>query len=136
LVRSPGQTQIGCTVTPGASIGTIIIEMPLCFGASGSVRTATQLCVATCAIVFHIFWPFTTHWSPSSTARVRNAAMSVPASDSEYATAKSTSALVMRGSQWRFCSSLPIRMIVGAADVTVSGSMGAPAPSSSSTKIH
>ena len=31
--------------------------MPLCLGASGSVRTATQLCVAMCAMVFHIFWP-------------------------------------------------------------------------------
>ena len=31
--------------------------MPLCFGASGSVRTATQLWVAMCAMVFHIFWP-------------------------------------------------------------------------------
>ena len=27
---------------PGVSIGTMIIEMPLCFGASGSVRTASQ----------------------------------------------------------------------------------------------
>jgi len=46
---------MGCTVTPGASIGTMMIEMPLCFGASGSVRTANQLCVAMWAIVFHIF---------------------------------------------------------------------------------
>ena len=29
-----------------------------------------------------------------------------------------------------------MRMIVGATEVTVSGSIGAPAPSSSSTKIH
>ncbi len=64
-------------------MGTIIIEMPLCFGASGSVRTATQLWVATCAIVFHIFCPLITHSSPSSTARVRSDAMSVPASGSE-----------------------------------------------------
>ena len=70
-------------MTPGASIGTIIIEMPLCLGASGSVRRATQLWVAMCAMVFHIFWPLITHSSPSSTARVRSAAMSVPASDSE-----------------------------------------------------
>ena len=29
-------------VMPGVSIGTMIIEMPLCFLASGSVRTASQ----------------------------------------------------------------------------------------------
>src|SRR6185295_14049917 len=42
----------------------------------------------------------------------------------------------MRGNHWRRCSSVPMRMIVGATEVTVSGSIGAPAPSSSSTKIH
>ena len=83
LVRMFDQVQSGCTVMPGGSIGTIIIEMPLCFGASGSVRTATQLWVAVCAPVFHIFWPLITHSSPSSTARVRSAARSVPASASE-----------------------------------------------------
>jgi hypothetical protein len=64
-------------------MGTIIIEMPLCFGASGSVRTAIQLWVAMCAMVFHIFWPLTTHSSPSSSACVRSDARSVPASGSE-----------------------------------------------------
>ena len=83
MVRSPGQTQIGWTLTPGASIGTIIMEMPLCVRASGSVRTASQLWVAVWAIVFHIFCPLTTHSSPSRTAWVRNDAMSVPASGSE-----------------------------------------------------
>src|SRR5881227_3652797 len=39
LVRMPDQVQSGCTVMPGRSMGTIIIEMPLCLGASGSVRT-------------------------------------------------------------------------------------------------
>jgi hypothetical protein len=46
------------------------------------------------------------------------------------------SALLMRGSQCCFCSSLPMRMIVGATDVAVSGSIGAPAVSISSMKIH
>ena len=32
----------GDSVIPGVSIGTRIIEMPLCFAASGSVRTASQ----------------------------------------------------------------------------------------------
>ena len=32
----------GWMVMPGVSIGTMITEMPLCFLASGSVRTASQ----------------------------------------------------------------------------------------------
>ena len=46
-------------------------------------HTATQLWVAVCAPVFHIFCPLMTQWSPSSTARVLSAARSVPASGSE-----------------------------------------------------
>ena len=33
---------IGVTLNPGDDVGTRIIEMPLCFGASGSVRHASQ----------------------------------------------------------------------------------------------
>ncbi len=33
---------MGATRKPGVSVGTMMIEMPLCFGASGSVRTASQ----------------------------------------------------------------------------------------------
>ena len=61
----------------------MIIEMPWCLRASGSVRTATQLWVAVCAPVFQIFWPLMTHSSPSSSARVVSAARSVPAFGSE-----------------------------------------------------
>ena len=42
----------------------------------------------------------------------------------------------MRGSHSRFCCSSPTRMIVGATEVTVNGSIGAPADSISSMKIH
>jgi hypothetical protein len=70
LVRMFDHVQRPWTVMPGVSMGTITMEMPLCFGASGSVRTATQLWLAVCAPVFHIFWPLITHSSPSSTARV------------------------------------------------------------------
>ncbi len=83
LVRMPDQVQSGCTVMPGRSMGTIIIEMPLCLGASGSVRTATQLWLAVCAPVFQIFCPLMTHSSPSRAARVLRLARSVPASGSE-----------------------------------------------------
>jgi hypothetical protein len=68
---------------PGESMGTMIMETPLCLGASGSVRTATQLWLAVCAPVFHIFCPLMTQWSPSRTAFVFRAARSVPASGSE-----------------------------------------------------
>ena len=44
--------------------------MPLCFGASGSVRTKHRHQSAWCAPEVHTFWPFTTKSSPSSTARV------------------------------------------------------------------
>ncbi len=56
--------------------------MPLCGGASGSVRTASQTQSAVSPLVVQIFWPFTTYSSPSRTARVFRAARSVPASGS------------------------------------------------------
>jgi hypothetical protein len=51
----------------------------LCFGASGSVRQASQMKSASWPPVVNTFWPFTTYSSPSSTARVRSEARSVPA---------------------------------------------------------
>ena len=66
-------------MSPGASVGTMKIEMPWCFGASGSVRAASQMCVATSASEVQIFWPLITHSSPTRTARVRSEARSVPA---------------------------------------------------------
>ena len=53
--------------------------MPLCFGASGSVRHASHTQSASWPPVVKIFWPFTTYSSPSRTARVRSDARSVPA---------------------------------------------------------
>ena len=53
--------------------------MPLCFGASGSVRTKVRMTSAWWAPEVHTFWPLTTKWSPSSTARVRRPARSLPA---------------------------------------------------------
>ena len=54
------------------------IEMPLCFGASGSVRAASQMKSANSAWLVKSFEPLMTHESPSRTARVRREARSVP----------------------------------------------------------
>ena len=43
--------------------------MPLCFGASGSVRASTKIQLARWPADVQIFWPLMTHSSPSSTAR-------------------------------------------------------------------
>ena len=45
-------------------------EMPSCFGASGSVRAMRMPNFECWASDVQIFWPFTTHSSPSRTARV------------------------------------------------------------------
>ena len=56
--------------------------MPLCLAASGSVRAMRIPNWAMWPIDVQIFWPLTTHSSPSSTALVRRAARSLPASGS------------------------------------------------------
>jgi len=57
--------------------------MPRCFGTSGSVRASRIPKSAWCAPEFHTFCPFTTHSSPSRTARVVSPARSEPAPGSE-----------------------------------------------------
>ncbi len=53
--------------------------MPLCLGASGSVRAISMPNRARWARVVHTFWPFTRHSSPSRTAMVASEATSDPA---------------------------------------------------------
>ena len=74
---------IGRTSTPGWSIGTSRKVMPLCLGASGSVRARTKIQLALWAMDVQIFWPSITHSSPSRTARVPRLARSDPAPGSE-----------------------------------------------------
>ena len=50
--------------TPGVVMSMISALMPLCFGASGSVRTKHRHQSAWCAPDVHTFWPFTTNSSP------------------------------------------------------------------------
>ncbi len=55
----------GRHTTPRVSVGMISTLMPLCLGASGSVRTNVSRKSASCAPDVHTFWPLTTKWSPS-----------------------------------------------------------------------
>ena len=57
---SPVIWRSGRTSTPGAVIGIASIEIPLWFGAAGSVRTSAMPQSAKRAYDDHTFWPFTT----------------------------------------------------------------------------
>ena len=76
---APVISTIGRTVTPGASMVQTKYEMPRCLGASGSVRAMRIPKRASWASEVQIFWPVTTHSSPSRTARVVSDARSEPA---------------------------------------------------------
>ena len=109
---------------PGNDMSRIRQEMPLCFGASGSVRTYSWHHLARCPSEVQIFWPLTTKWSPSRTARVRSEARSEPASGSDIPWHQMSSARIIRGSSVRFCASVPYCMIAGAMlfiPITLSG---------------
>ena len=69
----------GRIVTPSESVGTMKSEIPACFGASGSVRAASQMCVETAANDVQIFWPWMIQPPSTFSARVRSDARSVPA---------------------------------------------------------
>jgi hypothetical protein len=64
---------------PGRSMGQMKYEIPLCFGTSGSVRATRMPNFDRRAPLVQIFWPLTTHSSPSFTARVARLARSEPA---------------------------------------------------------
>ncbi len=73
---------------PGVSMRMSRKEMPLCLGASRSVRASTKHQSLQCASDVHTFWPSITHWSRPSesvatTALVATLARSDPASGSE-----------------------------------------------------
>ena len=65
---------IGRTSMPGWRMSTSRNEMPLCFGASGSVRASVKMWSARWPADVQIFWPLSTHWSPSSVGPQRQAA--------------------------------------------------------------
>ena len=78
---------IGRMSMPGLSMRLITQEMPLCFGASGSVRTSTCCQSANRAQLVQIFEPVTIKVSPSIIPRVFSAARSEPAAGSGKALA-------------------------------------------------
>ena len=71
------------TEMPGVSIGIRNMLMPACLATVLSVRSRANIQVASLARVVQIFWPLTTHSSPSRTASVRKLARSEPAPGSE-----------------------------------------------------
>src|SRR4051812_24690536 len=89
--------------------------MPLCFGASGSVRARRMPHSLSAAIDVQTFCPVTTHSSPSRTALVLTPARSDPAPGSEKSWHHSTSPRSMGRRNRSFCASVPWRTIVGPA---------------------
>lgn len=81
--------------------------MPLCFGAFGSVRTNVSNTSASWAPEVHTFWPLTTKWSPSSTARVFSNARSEPAPGSLMPSEVVISARRIGTAHRCFCSGVP-----------------------------
>ncbi len=88
--------------------------MPLCFGSSGSVRTKHMHQSAWCAPDVHTFWPLTTKWSPSRTARVRRLARSLPAVGSLMPRHHAISARSVGRRNFSICSGVPWSLMDGA----------------------
>ena len=97
----------GRRTTPGVSVGISNTLMPLCLGAFGSVRTNVSSTSASWAPDVHTFWPLTTKWSPSSTARVFSEARSEPAPGSLIPNDAVISARRIGTAHFRFCSGVP-----------------------------
>src|SRR4029453_13446843 len=104
----------GRTDTPSCFIGTSTYDRPLWAGECGWGRPTAKHHWARCANVVHTFCPLTTHWSPSSTARVCTFDRSEPAFGSEYPWHHSSSADWIFGRNRRLCSSVPYASSVGA----------------------
>src|SRR3984957_18022851 len=68
-IASPVISRSGRTVTPGGAMSTTSIVMPLCLGASGSVRTVARPRLADRASLVQTFWPPTRQPPSARTAR-------------------------------------------------------------------
>ncbi len=97
----------GRQVTPSLSVGISSTLMPLCLGASGSVRTKVSSTSESCAPEVHTFCPLTTKWSPSRTARVRSPARSDPAPGSLIPSEAVMSPRSSGMAHFCFCSGVP-----------------------------
>ncbi len=78
-IARPVISRSGRTSTPGWSISNAKYEMPVCFGAFGSVRAISIPRLQICAVDVHTFWPVMTHSSPSRSALHCSPARSEPA---------------------------------------------------------
>jgi uncharacterized protein (TIGR03084 family) len=75
---APVMSMMGAVVSPGASMGQMKYEIPLRFGASGSVRASSIPHLARWPPLVQILEPLTTHSSASRTALVVREARTVP----------------------------------------------------------
>ena len=89
--------------------------MPLCFGASGSVRARQTPHCAFCAADVQTFWPVSFQPPSTRTAFVRSAARSDPAPGSLNSWHQIKSPRNVGGTNCSTCSGLPCSRIVGAA---------------------
>jgi hypothetical protein len=110
---APAMLRIGRTSTSGWCMSMMKAVRPLCFGASGSVRASSNPHFAWCAIDVQIFDPFTTHSSPSATARVASPATSDPAPGSLNSWHQISSAVKIGRRKRSRCSSVPRATMVG-----------------------
>ena len=111
--EAPAMLRMGRTSTPGCVMSMMNAVSPLCLGASGSVRASSRPQLARCASDVQIFCPFTTHWSPSRTARVARPATSEPAPGSLNSWHHSSSAVKIGRRKRARCSSVPRATMVG-----------------------
>ena len=137
-VCEPVISMMGRISMPGASMGQTKYEMPSCFGACGSVRAMRMPSCECWASDVQIFWPFTTHSSPSRSARVPSDARSDPEPGSLNSWHQISSP-ASSGNRYRsFWASLPPCTIVGPAQpmpIVFDGRRTPAADSSSSIRI-
>ena len=100
---------------PGELMSIRKYVIPLCFGASGSVRARQTPNCALCAEDVHTFCPVSSQPPSTRTALVRSDARSEPASGSENSWHQKISPLSVAGTNRSTCSGVPCSRMVGAA---------------------
>ena len=111
--------------------------MPLCWGASGSVRARQMPQSARSATEVHTFWPVSFQPPSTRSALVRSEARSEPDPGSEKSWHHTSSPRSDGSTNRSRCSSLPCSTIVGSAQpaITMSGRVTPARASSSSMTI-
>src|SRR6202034_3479618 len=112
---SPVISRSGRIRMPGELISIRKEVIPLCFGASGSVRARHTPHCALCADDVHTFWPVNSQPPSTRTALVRRDARSEPASGSENSGHQKSSPRNVPGTKRSTCSGVPCSRMVDAA---------------------